>query len=194
MFTPEVRRCATRLHGRARHHQDPRRADTPVRDVKKLAVIGAGTMGGGIAMNFLERGYSGHDAGDEAGGAGPGATHPQNYEAQVKKGKLKQDSTSSAWRRSAPTLNTPTCPGRPGHRGRVRGHGRQGAGVHQPLVAMKPGAILASNTSTLDVNKIAAFTKRPQDVIGTHFFSPANVMKLLEVVRGEDRRRRAGHR
>jgi 3-hydroxyacyl-CoA dehydrogenase len=50
---------------------------------------------------------------------------------------------------------------------------------------MKPGAILASNTSTLDVNAIAAFTKRPQDVIGTHFFSPANVMKLLEVVRGE---------
>src|SRR5205814_6798655 len=50
---------------------------------------------------------------------------------------------------------------------------------------MKPGAILASNTSTLDVNKIASFTKRPQDVIGMHFFSPANVMKLLEVVRGE---------
>jgi 3-hydroxyacyl-CoA dehydrogenase len=49
---------------------------------------------------------------------------------------------------------------------------------------MKPGAILASNTSTLDVNKIAEFTKRPQDVIGTHFFSPANVMKLLEIVRG----------
>jgi len=50
---------------------------------------------------------------------------------------------------------------------------------------MKPGAILASNTSTLDVNKIASFTKRPQDVIGMHFFSPANVMKLLEVIRGE---------
>eukprot|EP01032_Pedospumella_encystans_P032400 gene32400-36578_t len=50
---------------------------------------------------------------------------------------------------------------------------------------MKPGAILASNTSTLDVNKIASFTKRPQDVVGMHFFSPANVMKLLEVVRGE---------
>jgi 3-hydroxyacyl-CoA dehydrogenase len=49
---------------------------------------------------------------------------------------------------------------------------------------MKPGAILASNTSTLDVDKIAAFTKRPQDVVGMHFFSPANVMKLLEVVRG----------
>jgi 3-hydroxyacyl-CoA dehydrogenase len=49
---------------------------------------------------------------------------------------------------------------------------------------MKPGAILASNTSTLDVDKIAAFTKRPQDVVGLHFFSPANVMKLLEVVRG----------
>jgi 3-hydroxyacyl-CoA dehydrogenase len=59
---------------------------------------------------------------------------------------------------------------------------------------MKPGAILASNTSTLDVDKIAAFTKRPQDVVGLHFFSPANVMKLLEVVRGEDRQGRAGHR
>jgi 3-hydroxyacyl-CoA dehydrogenase len=59
---------------------------------------------------------------------------------------------------------------------------------------MKPGAILASNTSTLDVNKIASFTKRPQDVVGMHFFSPANVMKLLEVVRGEDRQGRAGHR
>ena len=51
---------------------------------------------------------------------------------------------------------------------------------------MKPGAILASNTSTLDVDKIAAFTKRPQDVVGMHFFSPANVMKLLEVVRGKE--------
>jgi 3-hydroxyacyl-CoA dehydrogenase len=60
-------------------------------------------------------------------------------------------------------------------------------------VAMKKGAILASNTSTLDVDKIAAFTKRPQDVVGMHFFSPANVMKLLEVVRGKDRQGRAGH-
>ena len=60
---------------------------------------------------------------------------------------------------------------------------------------VKPGAILASNTSTLDVNKIAAFTKRPQDVVGMHFFSPANVMKLLEVVRGEKTAQgRARHR
>jgi hypothetical protein len=75
---------------------------------------------------------------------------------------------------------------RPHHRGGVRDHGDQEGGLRQarPAIA-KPGAILATNTSYLDINEIAAVTKRPQDVLGMHFFSPANVMKLCEIVRGE---------
>ena len=114
------------------------------------------------------------------------ATIRKNYEAQVKKGKLKQDKYEQRMACSRTTLSYDDLEGRRhGDRGGVRGNGRQGSRLQEARRVMKPGAILASNTSTLDVNKIAAFTKRPQDVIGMHFFSPANVMKLLEVVRGE---------
>jgi 3-hydroxyacyl-CoA dehydrogenase len=162
-------------------------ADTPVRDIKKLAVIGAGTMGGGIAMNFLNAGIPVTilEMKQEALDKGVGIIR-KNYEAQVKKGKLKQDKLDGRMALLTTTLNY----GDLKDADMVIEAVFEDMGVKETVFktldeVMKPGAILASNTSTLDVNKIASFTKRPQDVIGTHFFSPANVMKLLEVIRGE---------
>ncbi len=162
-------------------------ADTPLRPVAKVAMIGAGTMGGGIAMNFLNAGIPvvmlemKQDALDKGV-----ATIRKNYESQVKRGKLKADKHEQRMALLSTTLNY----------GDLKDADMVIEAVFEDIavkeqvfknldVVMKPGAILATNTSTLDVDKIAAFTKRPQDVIGTHFFSPANVMKLLEVVRGE---------
>jgi 3-hydroxyacyl-CoA dehydrogenase len=161
--------------------------DTPQRPIKAVAVIGAGTMGGGISMNFLNAGIPvtmlemKQDALDRGV-----ATIRKNYEAQVKKGKLKQDKLEARMALLSTTLNY----GDVAQADMVIEAVFEEMGVKEKVFTtldevMKPGAILASNTSTLDVNAIAAFTKRPQDVIGTHFFSPANVMKLLEVVRGE---------
>ncbi len=162
-------------------------ADTPVRAVKKLAVIGAGTMGGGIAMNFLNAGFPVVmlEMKQEALDRGV-ATIRKNYEAQVKKGKLKADKYDQRMALLSTTLKYDDLK----DADMVIEAVFEDMGVKEQVFktldeVMKPGAILASNTSTLDVNKIASFTKRPQDVIGTHFFSPANVMKLLEVVRGE---------
>jgi len=162
-------------------------ADTPIRDIKKLAVIGAGTMGGGIAMNFLNAGIPVVmlEMKQEALDKGV-AIIRKNYDAQVKKGKLKQDKLDARMAMLSTTLNY----GDLKDADMVIEAVFEDMGVKETVFktldeVMKPGAILASNTSTLDVNTIAGFTKRPQDVIGTHFFSPANVMKLLEVVRGE---------
>ena len=162
-------------------------ADTPVRDIKKLAVIGAGTMGGGIAMNFLNAGFPVVmlETREEALDKGV-AIIKKNYDAQVKKGKLKQDKLDARMALLTTTLNYADLK----DADMVIEAVFEDIGVKETVFktldeVMKPGAILASNTSTLDVNKIAAFTKRPQDVIGMHFFSPANVMKLLEVIRGE---------
>ena len=161
-------------------------ADTPVREVKKLGVIGAGTMGGGISMNFLNAGIPVVilEMKQEALDRGIG-TIRKNYEAQVKKGKLKADKYEQRMALLSTTLqydDLKDCD-------MVIEAVFEDMAVKEQVFktldeVMKPGAILATNTSTLDVDKIAAFTKRPQDVIGTHFFSPANVMKLLEVVRG----------
>jgi len=162
-------------------------ADTPVRAVNKVAVIGAGTMGGGISMNFLNAGIPVVmlEMKQEALDKGV-ATIRKNYDAQVKKGKLKQDKLDARMALLSTTLKYDDLK----DADMVIEAVFEDIGVKEQVFktldeVMKPGAILATNTSTLDVNKIAAFTKRPQDVIGTHFFSPANVMKLLEVVRGE---------
>ena len=188
MFTPE---CKALRHAfmaeRATTKIPDVPADTPVRDVKKLAVIGAGTMGGGIAMNFLNAGLSVVmlEMKQEALDRGV-ATIRKNYEAQVKKGKLKQDKYEQRMALLSTTLSYADLKDADMVIEAVFEDMAVKEQVFKTLdEVMKPGAILASNTSTLDVNKIAAFTKRPQDVIGTHFFSPANVMKLLEVVRGE---------
>lgn len=161
--------------------------DTPVRPVKKLAVIGAGTMGGGIAMNFLNAGIPVVmlETSQEALDRGL-TTIRKNYEAQVKKGKLKADKYDQRMGLLSTTLQYADLADADMVIEAVFEDLAVKQSVFEQLDAvMKPGAILASNTSTLDLNRIAAFTKRPQDVIGTHFFSPANVMRLLEVVRGE---------
>ena len=161
--------------------------DTPQRTIKSVGVIGAGTMGGGISMNFLNAGVPvkilemKQDALDRGI-----ATIKKNYESQVKKGKLKQDKYDQRMAMLTTTLSyddLKDCD-------LIIEAVFEELGVKEAVFkeldrVAKPGAILASNTSTLDVDKIAAFTKRPQDVVGMHFFSPANVMKLLEVVRGK---------
>ena len=161
--------------------------DTPQRKIEKVAVIGAGTMGGGISMNFLNAGIPVTilEMKQDALDRGVGVMR-KNYEAQVKKGKLKQDK----YEQRMALLKTTLAYDDIKDADMVIEAVFEEMGVKEKVFktldeVMKPGAILASNTSTLDLNKIAAFTKRPQDVIGTHFFSPANVMKLLEVVRGE---------
>ncbi|MDM0041111.1 3-hydroxyacyl-CoA dehydrogenase NAD-binding domain-containing protein [Variovorax sp. J22G21] len=161
--------------------------DTPQRAVKSVGVIGAGTMGGGISMNFLNAGIPVKilEMKQEALDRGV-ATIKKNYEAQVKKGKLKQDKYDQRMALLTTTLSyddLKDCD-------LIIEAVFEELGVKEAVFkeldrVAKPGAILASNTSTLDVDKIAAFTKRPQDVVGMHFFSPANVMKLLEVVRGK---------
>ncbi len=160
--------------------------DTPKREIKTVGVIGAGTMGGGISMNFLNAGIPVKilEMKQEALDRGV-ATIKKNYEAQVKKGKLKQDKYDQRMALLSTTLSyddLKDCD-------LIIEAVFEELGVKEAVFkeldrVAKPGAILASNTSTLDVDKIAAFTKRPQDVVGMHFFSPANVMKLLEVVRG----------
>jgi 3-hydroxyacyl-CoA dehydrogenase len=162
-------------------------ADTALRPIRKVAVIGAGTMGGGIAMNFLNAGIPVVmlEMKQEALDKGTGVMR-KNYEAQVKKGKLKQDKLDERMGLLSTTLKYDDLK----DADLVIEAVFEEMGVKEQVFktldeVMKPGAILASNTSTLDLNKIASFTKRPQDVIGMHFFSPANVMKLLEVVRGE---------
>jgi len=156
------------------------------RQVKKVAVIGAGTMGGGISMNFLNVGIPVTivETGQEALERGL-ATIRRNYEAQVKKGKLKQEVYEQRMALLKPTLSYDDVKDADMIIEAVFEEMSVKEMVFKKLDELaKPGAILASNTSTLDVDKIADITKRPQDVVGMHFFSPANVMKLLEVVRG----------
>ena len=162
-------------------------ADTPVRDIRTVGVIGAGTMGGGIAMNFLNAGLpvTMLETKQEALDRGV-ATIRKNYEAQVKKGKLKQEKYEERMALLSTTLDYAGLK----DADLIIEAVFEEIGVKQQVFKQldevaKAGAILASNTSTLDVDKIASFTKRPQDVVGMHFFSPANVMKLLEVVRGK---------
>jgi 3-hydroxyacyl-CoA dehydrogenase len=160
--------------------------DTPLRPNAKVGVIGAGTMGGGIAMNFVNAGIpvvlleTTLDALDRGI-----ATIRRNYESSMKRGKLAPAQLDQRLSLITPTLAYD------GLRDAdlVIEAVFENMDVKQQVFrtldeVCKPGAILASNTSALDLNTIAAFTKRPQDVIGLHFFSPANVMRLLEIVRG----------
>ena len=162
--------------------------DTPTRTIRAAAVIGAGTMGGGIAMSFANAGIPVHllEVNQQALDKGI-ATIRKNYEASAKKGKLKPGELEERMRLIRPTLSF----------AQIAQADIAIEAVFEELFikesvfrqldeVMKKGAILASNTSTLDLNRIAAVTRRAGDVIGTHFFSPANVMKLLEIVRGRD--------
>jgi 3-hydroxyacyl-CoA dehydrogenase len=160
---------------------------TPVREVKKVAIVGAGTMGGGIGMAFANAGFPVTllEVKQEALDRGLD-TIRKNYAATVSKGRLAQDEMDKRMARFSTALDY----------GAIRDAdlvieavfediGVKEAVFKQLDETMKPAAILASNTSTLDLDRIAAFTRRPGDVIGMHFFSPANVMRLLEVVRGK---------
>jgi 3-hydroxyacyl-CoA dehydrogenase len=189
MWTPESRALRHLFMAqRAASKIDDVPADTPKREIKSVAVIGAGTMGGGISMNFLNAGIPVKilEMKQEALDKGI-AIIEKNYQAQVKKGKLKEDKFQQRMALLSSTLNYADL----ADADLVIEAVFEEIGVKEQVFnkldeVMKPGAILASNTSTLDVNAIAHFTKRPQDVVGLHFFSPANVMKLLEVVRGAD--------
>ncbi len=188
MLTPECKALRHAFFGERAASKIPDVPEgTPQRKIDKVAVIGAGTMGGGISMNFLNAGIpvTMLEMKQEALDRGV-ATIRKNYESQVKKGKLKQDKLDTRMALLTTTLNYSDI----AQADMVIEAVFEEMSVKEKVFktldeVMKPGAILASNTSTLDVNKIASFTQRPQDVIGTHFFSPANVMKLLEVVRGE---------
>src|SRR5262245_3613508 len=161
-------------------------ADTQAKEIRKAAVIGAGTMGGGIAMNFANAGIpvTVVEVAQDALDRGLGVVR-KNYEATASRGRLTAADVEKRM-------------------GLIRGTTDWNAVADADIVIeavfeempikkevfarldtiAKPDAVLATNTSTLDVNEIAGATKRPESVIGTHFFSPANVMRLLENVRG----------
>ncbi len=160
--------------------------DTRPRDIRKVGVIGAGTMGGGISMNFLTAGLPVTivEMGQEALDRGTGVIR-KNYEASAAKGKLTGDQVDKAMGLLSPTLDFEAL----AECDLIIEAVYENMDVKKQVFGRldtiaKPGAILASNTSYLDVNQIAASTSRPADVLGMHFFSPANIMKLLEVVRG----------
>ncbi len=161
-------------------------ADIALRPIKKVGVIGAGTMGGGISMNFLSAGIPVTivEMQQEALDRGTGVIR-KNYEASAAKGRLKPEQVEMAMGALTPTLNLDDL----ADCDLVIEAVYESMDVKKELFGkldriVKQGAILASNTSYLNVDEIAASTSRPQDVLGMHFFSPANVMKLLEVVRG----------
>ena len=161
--------------------------DTPTRKIERAAVIGAGTMGGGITMSLVNVGIpvTMIETKQEALDRGL-ATIRKNYASTVSKGRLRQEDMDKRMAMITPALDIAAGKDADIVIEAVFERMDVKQEIFRKLDAvMKPGAILASNTSTLDVDQIAAATKRPQDVIGTHFFSPANVMRLLEVVRGK---------
>ncbi len=161
--------------------------DLPLRPIKKVGIIGAGTMGGGISMNFLSAGIPVTivETADAALQRGVG-TMRKNYENTAKKGRLTQEAVERNMGLLTPSLSLEALADCDLIIEAVFEMMDIKRNIFSRLDAIaKPGAILASNTSYLNIDDIAAMTKRPQDVLGMHFFSPANVMRLLELVRGE---------
>ncbi|MDO9361281.1 MAG: 3-hydroxyacyl-CoA dehydrogenase NAD-binding domain-containing protein [Sphingopyxis sp.] len=161
--------------------------DLKLRDIKKVGVIGAGTMGGGISMNFLQKGIPVTivEMQQDALDRGVGVIR-KNYDASAAKGRFKPEQVDQMMGILTPTLSLDDL----ADCDLIIEAVYEDMGVKKEIFGKldaiaKPGAILASNTSYLDVDEIATATSRPGDVLGMHFFSPANVMKLLEVVRGE---------
>ncbi|MGE5563510.1 MAG: 3-hydroxyacyl-CoA dehydrogenase NAD-binding domain-containing protein [Bacillota bacterium] len=161
--------------------------NTEPRPVRKVGVIGAGTMGGGISMNFLSAGIPVTivEMSQEALDRGTGVMR-KNYEASAAKGKLTAEQVEKAMGYLQPTLDFAAL----ADCDLIIEAVYENMDVKKEVFGRidkiaKPGAILASNTSYLNINEIAASISRPEDVLGMHFFSPANIMKLLEVVRGD---------
>ena len=160
---------------------------TPTRKIGKVGIIGAGTMGGGIAMNFVNVGIPVTivETKQVALDRGLGVIR-KNYENTAKRGRLSMADVETRMGRFTPSLDLAALADCDLIIEAVFENMEIKKEVFGKLDRIaKKGAILASNTSYLDIDKIAAMTTRPEDVIGMHFFSPANVMRLLEVVRGE---------
>jgi 3-hydroxyacyl-CoA dehydrogenase len=162
-------------------------ADTRSRDIKKAAVLGAGTMGGGIAMNFANAGIpvTVVEVAQDALDRGLGVVR-KNYEATASRGRLTMQDVEKRMGLISGTTDWSKI----ADADIVVEAVFEEMPIKKEVFAKidgicKPGAVLATNTSTLDVDEIASATRRPDDVIGMHFFSPANVMRLLEVVRGK---------
>jgi 3-hydroxyacyl-CoA dehydrogenase len=160
--------------------------DIKLRAIRKVGVIGAGTMGGGITMNFLNAGIPVVllEMKQEALDKGLG-TIRRNYENSARKGKLTNEQVEQRMALIAPALEyAPLADCDLVIEAVFENMDVKEQVFRQLDEVVKPGAILASNTSYLNIDRIASFTKRPGDVLGLHFFSPANVMRLLEIVRG----------
>jgi len=162
--------------------------NTEPRPIRRVGVIGAGTMGGGISMNFLSAGIPVTiiEMSQEALDRGTGVMR-KNYEASAAKGKLTSEQVEQAMGYLQPTLDFAAL----ADCDLIIEAVYENMDVKKEVFGRidkiaKAGAILASNTSYLNINEIAASISRPEDVLGMHFFSPANIMKLLEVVRGEN--------
>ncbi len=159
---------------------------TALKPIARVGVLGAGTMGGGIAMNFLTAGIRVTIVEAEQANLDRGVeTIARNYANSVKRGKLSEDEAAQAMALLTPSLAFADL----GTADLVIEAVYENMDLKKEIFAKldkvaKPGAILASNTSYLNIDEIAATTARPEAVLGMHFFSPANVMKLLEVVRG----------
>ncbi len=156
------------------------------RDIASVAVIGAGTMGRGIAIAFLQAGYPVTLLETTQGALDQGLEQiAQNFQRAVDKGRLSAERAEALSSNTTGTLDYADL----ADADLVIEAAFENMAVKHDIFAAldkhaKPGAILASNTSTLDLDAIATVTSRPQDVIGLHFFSPANIMRLLEIVRG----------
>jgi len=161
--------------------------ETPILPVNQVGVVGAGTMGGGIAMVFANAGIPVLLREVDQAALDRGLANIQkNYAGSVKRGRFTQEFVDERLKRIQPTLSFAGF----AEVDMVVEAVFEGMALKKEVFAeldrvCKPSAILASNTSTLSIDEIASATKRPQSVIGTHFFSPANVMRLLEIVRGK---------
>lgn len=162
--------------------------DLPLRTIERVGIIGAGTMGGGISMNFASVGLPVTivETKQEALDRGL-ATIRKNYQRSADRGRFPQEEVDICMGCYAPALDLGALADCDLIIEAVFEDMDIKKSVFKQLDQIaKPGAILATNTSALDIDEIASITSRPQDVIGLHFFSPANVMRLLEIVRAEE--------